>query len=89
MGANDLKVPAKYYDVMRFQMQANPMLDMGKLFDEMKKISGIPLKTVITIKMMGNGMKTTKVVTSIDKGTITPSVFEMPSGYKRVEPEVR
>jgi len=66
-----------------------PMFDMRKMYDEMKKISGIPLKTVTIIKMMGNEMKTTRVVTSIEKGTIPASVFEIPAGYKRVESEMK
>jgi hypothetical protein len=71
--------------VMKFQVPSMPILDMRKMYDEMKKISGIPLKTVTTMQMMGNEMKTTKVVTSIEKGTIPASIFEIPTGYKRVE----
>jgi hypothetical protein len=87
--ASDLKMPATYYDVMKFQMPSMPMFDMGKMYEEMKKISGFPLKTVTTMKMMGNEMKTTKVVTSIEKGAIPASVFEIPAGYKRVEAKLK
>ena len=73
--ASDLKLPPAYYDVMKFRMPSMPMFDMGKMYDEMKKISGIPLKTVTTMKMMGNEMKTTKVVTSIEKGANTGICF--------------
>jgi hypothetical protein len=83
--AASLKIPAEYYDVLRLRTPANPMFDMGKMFEEMKKISGIPMKTVTTIRMMGNEMKTTKVVTSVEKGSIPASVFEVPAGYKLVE----
>lgn len=79
-----LKVPATYYDVMKLQVPSMPMLDLGKMYDEMKKINGIPLKTVTVIRMMGTEMKTTKVVTSIEKGAIPASVFEIPAGYKPV-----
>ena len=87
--ASDLKLPTAYYDAMKFQMPSMPMFDMRKMYDEMKKISGIPLKTITTMKMMGNEMKTTKVVTSIEKGAIPLSVFEIPAGYKRVEAELK
>ena len=80
-----LKIPAAYYDVMKLQVPANPVLDMKKLFDEMKKITGIPLKTVTTIKMMNMESKTTKIVTSIEKTKIPASVFEVPAGYKLVD----
>jgi hypothetical protein len=85
----DLKIPSAYYDAMKFQAAANPMFDMKKLFEEMKKISGMPLKTVTTIKMMGNAMTTTKTVTSIEKGSIPASVFEIPAGYKLVEAKMQ
>ncbi len=80
----DLKIPALYYDVMKLRAQRNPMFDMSKLFEEMKKIDGMPLKTVSTMKMMNVEMKTTSVVTSVEKGTIPASTFEVPAGYKQV-----
>jgi hypothetical protein len=82
--ASSLKIPAAYYDVMKLQVQSNPMFDLGKLYEEMKKIDGISLKTVMTIKMMNMEMKTTKVVTSVEKGAVPDSVFEVPAGYKLV-----
>ncbi|HYK88021.1 MAG TPA: DUF4412 domain-containing protein [Acidobacteriota bacterium] len=80
----DLKIPAVYYDVMKMGVQRNPMFDMSKLYDEMKKITGMPLKTVMTMKMMNMEMKTTTVVTSVEKGPIPASMFEVPAGYKQV-----
>ena len=85
LAASELQLPAAYYDVMKFRMPSTPMFDMRKMYDEMKKISGIPLKSVTTFRMMGNEMKTTKVVQSIEKGPIPASVFEVPAGYKRVD----
>jgi hypothetical protein len=82
--APSLKIPAAYYDVLKFQMPANPMFDMQKLYDEMKKVEGIPLKSVMVIKMMNMEMKTTKVVTSVEKGAVPASMFEIPAGYKLV-----
>lgn len=59
-----------------------------KLLDEMKKIEGFPLKTVTNIKIMNMEMKTSKVVTSIEKGSISASVFDIPEGYTLVEPQL-
>lgn len=82
--APDLKLPALYYDAMKMRVQRNPMFDMGKLYDEMKKIKGYALKTVMTTKMMNMQMQTTTVVTSLEKGPIPASTFEVPAGYKQV-----
>jgi hypothetical protein len=82
--ASDLKIPPAYYDMVRLRMPSNPVFDIGKMFDEMKKLNGIPLKTVTNLRMMGQEMRTTKIVTSIKKGPIPASVFEIPAGYKQV-----
>jgi hypothetical protein len=83
--APGLKIPTAYYDVMKFQAPANPMFDMKALYEEMKKINGMTLKSEMTIKMMNMEMKTTRVVNSIEKGAIPASVFEVPAGYKLVQ----
>ena len=80
-----LVLPAVYYDVMKALAPANPMIDMKKLYEEFKKIKGTPLKTVTNMKMMGQSMTTTELVTSVDKGAIPASVFEVPAGYKLVQ----
>jgi len=81
-----LKVPGAYYDVMKLRVPSNPMFDFAKMYDEMKKIDGMALKTVMTVKMMGAEMKTSRVVTSIEKGSIPASTFDVPAGYKNVPP---
>ncbi len=83
--APDLKVPAIYYDVMKARTPRNPMFDMGKMYDEMKKIDGIPLKSVTVMKMMGREIKTLTEVSSVEKGAIPASTFEIPAGYKQVK----
>jgi hypothetical protein len=80
-----LKMPVQYYDAMKLQMPKNPMFDMGKLYDEMKKINGLAVKTVTTMRMMGMEIKSTRVVTSVDKGAIPASTFAAPAGYKLVD----
>jgi hypothetical protein len=66
---------------MKLQAKANPMFDMGKMMEEFKKIKGMHMKTVSSFKMMGMNMVTTTVVTSVSKGAIPASTFEIPSGY--------
>lgn len=77
-----LTIPEAYYNAMRLQMPRNPMFDMGKIYDEMKKIKGLTVKSVMNMKMMNMAMTTTTVVTSVEKGTIPASTFEVPAGYK-------
>jgi len=48
--APGLKLPALYYDAMKMRAPRNPMFDMSKLYDEMKKIKGMALKTVTTMR---------------------------------------
>ena len=81
-------MPALYYDAMKMQAVKNPMFDMSKLYDEMKKIQGTAVKTVMTMKMMDMEMKTTSVVTSVEKTPIPASVFQVPTGYKLVATKV-
>jgi hypothetical protein len=82
--APDVKVPAAYYDAMKARLRPNPMFDMAKMYDEFKKINGMSLKTISTMKMMGREMTTTTVVSSVEKGAVPASTFEIPAGYKKV-----
>lgn len=82
--APELKIPGAYYDLMKLNVPQNPLFDMGKMFEEMKKINGLGLKTVMTMKVMGRSMTTTTVVTDIKKGPIPASTFEVPAGYKAI-----
>ncbi len=86
--APELKIPALYYDAIKMSIPRNPVFDMSKMFDEMKKISGMTLKSVTTIKLLNMEMKTTAVVTSVEKGAIPPSTFAVPADYKQVSPKV-
>jgi hypothetical protein len=82
--APELKVPALYYDAIKMSIPRNPIFDVGTMYDEMKKISGITLKSVTTMKMLDVEIKTTSIVTSVKKGTIPASMFAVPSDYKLV-----
>ena len=82
----DLTIPAVYYDVLKMRMPRNPMFDMSKLYDEFKKIKGMTLKSITTVSMVMGPMNmkstTTTVVTSVEKGAIPASKFDIPAGYK-------
>jgi hypothetical protein len=84
--APDLRVPVAYYDGMKALIPANPMFDMRQMYEAFKQIDGWPVKYVMTMKMMmGRSMTTTTEVTSVQKGAIPPSTFEVPAGYKLVQ----
>ena len=83
--APSLKMPAAYYDVLKMRLHPSPVVDGIKLYDWMKQMEGIPLKTVTNIKIKDNDITTTRVVTSIDKEDLPASLFEIPQGYARVE----
>jgi hypothetical protein len=76
--------PTAYYDGLKAVMRANPMFDMTKVIDEYRKIKGTQLKSVTNMKMMGQAMTTTMVVTSVDKSPIPGGTFDVPAGYKLV-----
>lgn len=79
-----LVLPTVFYDAMKAAAPSTPMLDMKKVYEEYKKIKGIPLKSVSTTKMMGREMTSTTVVTSVDKTPIPPATFDVPAGYRLV-----
>jgi hypothetical protein len=79
-----LALPTMFYDAMKAATPANPILDMRKLFDEYKKIKGMPLKTVTNTKMMGQSMTSTTLATSVSRSPIPASTFEVPAGFKLV-----
>jgi hypothetical protein len=84
-----LEVPAAYYDLLspREAAGAGPLGDMGKVFEEMKKIRGMVMKQVSTLKIMEQTTVSTTVATAVQKGPIPTSRFEVPAGYKAVPPE--
>jgi hypothetical protein len=79
-----LTFPPVFYDAMKAAAPSTPMLDMKKVYEEYKKIKGIPLKSVSKTKMMGREMTSTTLVTSVNKSAIPPATFAVPAGYKLV-----
>jgi len=82
--APELTVPASYYDALKVQMPSNPLFDTSKMYEEFKKIDGVTLKEVMTMNMMGMSFTTSSIVTSVEKGPIPATTFEIPAGYKAV-----
>ena len=79
--APELKLPSQYYDLMKMRMPRNPLFDAGKMYDEMKKISGMSLRSVMTVRMMGRETKTTTEAVSVESTSLPPSTFAVPAGY--------
>ena len=83
--APELKLPPAYYDAIKLRLPANPVLDLGKMYDAFKQIDGMAMKSVMKMKVMSMNINTTTEVTSVQKGAIPPATFEVPAGYKLVQ----
>lgn len=81
---DQLQLPDAYYDAMRLRTPPNPMFDMGKLFEALKQIEGVSLKSETVISIMGQKMTSTEEVTKAERGPISAGLFEVPEGYKEV-----
>ncbi len=80
-----LKPPAAFFDMMKHAMGGGPMGDrMAPMFEELKKLNGVPLASTMTVSMMGRDMKTTEEVTEVSKAPIPASTFAVPEGYTKV-----
>jgi hypothetical protein len=79
--APNFQIPPAYYNAMKLRMPKNPMFDASKMYDEMSKIKGMTMKSVMTMKIMNMAMTTTTLVTSVEKGSIPASTFAVPAGY--------
>jgi len=79
-----LKVPDYYYDALKMSVRPNPLFDVRKLYDEFKKIDGMTMKTIATVKMMNMEIATETVVTSVERKPIPTSTFAIPAEYKQV-----
>lgn len=54
------------------------------MMEELTKIKGFPLKTIMTTGMAGTTSRTTSEVTKLKTKTIKSSEFELPQGYRQV-----
>ncbi|HVS64733.1 MAG TPA: DUF4412 domain-containing protein [Thermoanaerobaculia bacterium] len=83
--ASELEVPMDVNAARRL-MFANmgPMAGrIGKLFDELSKIEGLPLVSSFTMTMMGRTISTETRATEVRVGPIPDSTFEIPAGFKK------
>jgi hypothetical protein len=85
--APDLKMPARYFDALELRPAANPFFDMSEIFDAMKKIQGVHLKTVMTMAALGMQVTTTSEATSVETADIHSSIFEIPADYRETQPQ--
>lgn len=74
-----LQVPKAFWDLLSPGGSAQPGVSMAQFFEEMRKIGGVPLKSVSKLTM---GVTLEDVATSVQKGPIAASAFELPAGYK-------
>jgi len=59
---------------------------LGPLLDALRRLPGFPLETSVRATMAGREVSTTTTVTRITVGPLAPSLFEIPAGYRVVEP---
>jgi hypothetical protein len=59
---------------------------LGPLLDALRRLPGFPLETSVRATMAGREVTTTTTVTRITVGPLAPSLFEIPAGYRVVEP---
>ncbi len=85
--ARGLKAPDEYHDAKKMVYATmGPMASrFDKLYEEMKKIEGFPLRTEMDSKLMGMKLKSVSEATEVRKGPIPGDAFEPPAGYKRVK----
>ena len=76
-------MPSHYYDALRRGAQTNPMFDMGKIYDAFKTMEGLAIKTVTSMEIMGTKITTTTTVTSVERGLLPSSTFDVPADYTR------
>jgi len=91
---NELKFPVQawdlyrsYADSMKSMMAAfGPMArSMTTMQEQLKKLKGFPLANTTTTSVMGHRSVSSSEVTSIKRGAIPASAWEVPAGYKRVD----
>jgi hypothetical protein len=59
---------------------------LGPLLDALRRLPGFPLETNVRATMAGRAVATTTTVTRITVGPLAPSLFEIPAGYRVLEP---
>jgi len=82
-----LEPPARYFDARKvLYASMGPMgRRFDRLYDEMKKIKGLPLATSLDYRMRVARRQVSTEATEVRKGPIPDSVFVAPSDYKKID----
>ena len=80
----DIKIDYAMYNAVSNGMMAQ-MPGFEKIIEEMKKIKGIPVKTVTRTSAMGGEIVTTAKLIEYAEKDAPDGVFDIPEGYKKVE----
>lgn len=81
----ELKVPEAYYDSLRLRALANPVLDLDPLYEALKGIEGLSLRSIMMIDAVDMKIQSTSEVTEIVRGPIPDVIFDVPEGYTKKE----
>ena len=74
------------YSAMSGILRANPMLGrMSSVFDEMKKMKGIPLASSTAMSMGPVHVENSSEATEVKTGAVPASTFDIPAAYKKVD----
>ena len=80
----DIKIDYSLYNAVSNGMMAQ-MPGFEKIVEEMKKIEGIPVKTVTRTSAMGSEMVTTTNLIEFAEKDAPDGIFDIPEGYKKVD----
>jgi hypothetical protein len=82
-----LEPPARYFDARKvLYASLGPMgRRFDRLYDEMKKIKGLPLATSLDYRMRVARRQVSTEATEVRKGPIPDSVFVAPSDYRKID----
>jgi hypothetical protein len=80
----DIKIDYAMYNAVSNGMMAQ-MPGFERIVEEMKKIKGIPVKTVTRTSAMGAELVTTTNLIEYAEKDAPDGIFDIPEGYKKVE----
>jgi hypothetical protein len=83
--AEALTIPSAYYDALKgpYSMMGPMGRRFVKVFEEMKKIKGVPIAMNGNVNVMSIKMNMASEATDVKKGAIPESAFAVPAGYKK------
>ena len=86
-----LQLPVQYYAALEgpYWMMGPMGKRFVKIFDEMKKVKGLPVAMNTTVNLMAMKMQLTSEVTEVRKGAIPATAFQVPAGYKKKDAPFR